>query len=344
MMGEKIIKDFPAVSGDHCSSTAISNITNYYNINYSEPFVFGVGSGLNFIYLNTESDYFSRFIFARNPVFENDFFKTLDMKFRWYASDKSDWNSMRYYIDNDIPLMLMTDIRYLDFYNLDQDTVASHMLILFGYNESDNIAYVSDSIKDGVVETSLDKLINEAMGSEKIPFFRRNMWKPLKSFTIKKKKIELVLESMRRNAYSMLEPNTGYLGISAIKRLENDILYWSDLPEWQRLCNFAYMSLEIIGTGGAGFRKLYVEFLKEVSKDIPFIRELHITEKMEDIAKLYSRLSKQFYLAGSKGDRIYLMKIKDILSQIYILEKEFWRVIKKNTIENILDPDSVDTN
>lgn len=55
---------------------------------------------------------------------------------------------------------------------------------------------------------------------------------------------------------------------------------------------------------------------------------------MENIVILYRRLSKQFYLAGRKGDRGHLIKINSILSQIYDIEKEFWTLIKNNTLED----------
>lgn len=328
-MASYIISDFPSQSGSHCASTAISNLSHYYDINYSESLSFGLGSGLSFIYLYYYPTDASRIVFTRTPMFEKNFFQTLGIPFKWYTSDQVDWVKMKEYLNNNIPLLLLTDIYYLDFYRINENSFASHTLILLGYDESKNIAYVSDSLREGLLETRLDRLLYQAINVEKPPFYKKNVWSPIPSFTIHKDRCEMIRESLINNAKEMIDPTSQFTGIQAMKTLGNEIVDWVDIPEWRKLSNNVYRSLELIGTGGSGFRKLYADFIDEIINDMPFIEETGLQKRMETIILLYRRLSKQFYLAGSKGERTYLVEIQNILSYIYSHEDEFWSTILK---------------
>ncbi|WP_002150168.1 DUF4872 domain-containing protein [Bacillus cereus] len=137
----------------------------------------------------------------------------------------------------------------------------------------------------------------------------------------------------------MLQEKNDYYGILSIKKLASEILYWTELPEWDACCIGTYMMIEKVGSGGSGFRKLYVEFLKEAIAFIPEIKSNHCISKMEKIHKLYRTLGKKFFYAGRNGDEKTLFEIQECLEEIYVLEKDFWETI--SDICNLYSSDTI---
>lgn len=50
-----IIQDFKSFVGQHCETTATGTLLNHIDIELSEPMLFGIGEGLNFIYWNAKN-------------------------------------------------------------------------------------------------------------------------------------------------------------------------------------------------------------------------------------------------------------------------------------------------
>ncbi|MCM8533599.1 MAG: BtrH N-terminal domain-containing protein, partial [Lentisphaeraceae bacterium] len=50
-----IINDFKAYDGEHCETTAIGSLLQHEGLRLSEPMLFGLSSGLGFIYWNMKS-------------------------------------------------------------------------------------------------------------------------------------------------------------------------------------------------------------------------------------------------------------------------------------------------
>ena len=50
MKPDMIISDFESFEGEHCESVAIGNLFKHQGLELSEPMLFGIGTGLGFIY------------------------------------------------------------------------------------------------------------------------------------------------------------------------------------------------------------------------------------------------------------------------------------------------------
>ena len=91
--------------------------------------------------------------------------------------------------------------------------------------------------------------------------------------------------------------------------------------------SFATPSIEKVGSGGSGFRKLYTDFLIEASAYLPEIEQYSCIIKMEELHKLYRVLGRKFFSAGRNKDRKILIEVQQCLEDIYLLEKEFWETL-----------------
>jgi|HigsolmetaAR206D_1030411.scaffolds.fasta_scaffold02169_5 hypothetical protein len=327
-MSKHLIENFPSKKGEHCASTALSELSTFYGWNISEAMAFGIGSGPSFVYLTYYPIDYSRIIFGRSPILENDFFKSIHHDFKWNHGENLDWEMVKHYIDHNIPILMLTDTYYLDFYEINAHNFAGHTLVLIGYDEESNTAYVSDNIKDSIITTSLDLLI-KSMSKAKAPFFKKYVWSPVLPFSKPNSVKDVIIHSILNTSQKMLNSPSSSMGLRAIKRLEHEIVFWPDLPNWQECCINVYRSLEFIGTGGAGFRNLYTVFIEEAAFFLPFLKEINSLNKMKEIAATYNKLSKKFYLAGRKGEMKYLVDIQELLSNLYNLEFSFWSEIRK---------------
>jgi hypothetical protein len=324
---EKLLKNYKPIKGDHCSSTCLTEIARYNGMEVDEPLIFGIASGLDFIYVKHSEFKFSRIISGRTPMLESNLFKNMGKSLYWREGKDIKWSEIKEYIDNGIPLLFLTDIYYLPFYNTSRNNFTGHTISVIGYDENRQILFVSDYISDKILELSYKDLI-KSIKDVKPPFYKRFQMMPVtvsnmdfKECSIK----ELVINGLYSNAKSMLDESK-YRGVNAISKFAIECEYFYDLPNWENLCMQMYQSLERIGTGGSGFRKIYREFLIQANVLLKNQLEkplLIITE----IEKLYKLLSKKLYLVSRKSDLKYLKEIKNIAKSIEAREKHLWECI-----------------
>ena len=316
-----ILEKFPVHEGAHCASTSLSEIMKYNGYDFSEALVFGISSGLDFIYLNQFYESHSRLVFTRTPMLENEFFENIGVQFKWnkYLLEYEDIINN---IDKGNPILVQTDPSILEFFDVQIPSAAGHTLTIIGY-DNNKILRISDSIGSEIFSCSYENLC-EAINVEKPPFYIRNIWSGVNNIEIKVDLEEVILNSLEKNALKMLHPSTNHSGINAIYKLHNEIPQWKYLDNYRFLCNHVYNSIENIGTGGSGFRNLYVDFLKEITNYTSEIDTSKIIENKIKIAKLYRELSKYFYLEYRDNGKTYVNKIQTVLSRIIENEYYFW--------------------
>ena len=324
-MSKHIISNFPSLVGKHCSSTAIREISMYYKNPLSEAMIFGIGSGLFFSCFSFASNY-PRLLITRTPYFENNFFNSINHNFKWYSDEILDIDKIISFLENNIPVLVISETGYLNFYGTSGGrNVAGHTFTIFGFDITKKTFLVSDFISNDYFSLSLTDLKKTA-GQTKVPYEHKNVWAPVDSFIIEDIR-EAILKGMRKNANDMLQDKNDNYGILNIKKLSAEIPYWTQLPEWEECCIHTYMMIEKIGSGGSGFRKLYTDFLIEASSYLPEIEQYFCIRKMEEIHKLYRILGRKFFSAGRNKDPKILIEVQKCLEDIYALEKEFWENI-----------------
>lgn len=327
-MSMHIIPNFPSFKGNHCASTALREISHYYNNPLSESMVFGISNGLFFSYFPFNNA-FAKLINVRNPILEIGFFMNLGMTWKWNYSDSLDMMQIKEYLDNNIPVLFQADTYYLDFIPGTGTNIAAHTLTVIGYTEKSII--ISDFVSEKLQEIPV-KIFMRAINSKKAPFYKRNVWGTVEHFEVNLSQ-DLILHSMEKNANKMLQKESQYYGLESIKKLYEEIEYWVNLPDWDEICTLTYLMLEKIGSGGSGFRKLYGQFIVEAVAYIPAIKQLEIINRIEEITKYYKRVSRLFFKAGKYKEKKILPKIKEELIQIYSLESTFWNEIHRFTNE-----------
>ncbi|MFX3631413.1 MAG: BtrH N-terminal domain-containing protein [Candidatus Pristimantibacillus sp.] len=324
-----IIENFIPFTGEHCETTAIGNLLSHAGIRLSEPMLFGIGEGLGFIYWDMKGMDFP-FIGGRSKPDELTARiasrLNLTLTTQETTSVTKAWNNIKVHIDHGVPVGLKLDCYHLDYFT-NKIHFAAHYVAMYGYD--DDYAYLIDTAQQGsMVKTSLENLA--LARNEKGSMSSKNL-----SYTIEKTTdypllAPVIRTSIVSNAYHYLNPPIRNIGVKGIEKWSAEILKW---PSRSRnlahdLCLTASL-MEKGGTGGAFFRNLYRDFLKE-SMEICGDSKLELAYfSYIEIASLWNEVSTSIDKAGRTGHMDNLEQASKLLLQIVRKEKEAMELLLK---------------
>ncbi|MGB2782858.1 MAG: BtrH N-terminal domain-containing protein [Atribacterota bacterium] len=322
-----IIKNFQPFAGQHCETTATGSLLQHQGIILSEPMLFGLGEGLNFIIWNMKTMDFP-FIGGRikTDLLTQNIARHLNLKLnvRETSSPKKAWENVKENIDSGIPVGIKLDCYHLDYFS-NKFHFAGHYAAMYGYDE--NSAYLADTIQQGgLAKTSLKNF--ELARNERGPMSSKNL-----SYTIEatNKKYDLkkeIILAISNNAKNYLNPPIQNISYKGILKTSKEIIKWfKRSKDVEGDFKTTAMLMEKAGTGGALFRNLYRDFLKE-SYQKTGVEEIKVSYEMfADIARLWSAVSKLFIKAGDKKDIAYIYEASKILTELADKEKKAMNIL-----------------
>ena len=317
-----IIKNFKSFTGQHCETTATGTLLKNIGIELSEPMLFGIGEGLGFIFWNMKTMDFP-FIGGRikTDLLTQNIARNLNLKLETHetSSIKKAWSNVKENIDKGIVVALKLDCYHLDYFT-NKIHFAGHYVAMYGYDE--DYAYLVDTLQQGKeVKTTLENL--KLARNEKGPMSSRNL-----SYTIQKlEKLPdlktVIPNAITGNAKDYLSPPITNIGYKGIVKTSKEIKKW-----FQRSTNISRdfkttaMLMEKAGTGGALFRNLYRDFLKE-SFDLLQLKQLEEGYTMfYKIAQLWTKVSTLFDKAGETENMEFINEASEILIDLSEKEKK----------------------
>jgi Butirosin biosynthesis protein H, N-terminal/Domain of unknown function (DUF4872) len=260
-----MVPGYRHVPGNHCGSTALRNLLGFHGVDISEAMAFGLGAGACFYYVVLDEHSPTRFTNGRASRLEENFLELTEVPLRLRTDGDPDaaWELAREDVDAGRPVLLLTDLYYLDHYGRSAH-FPGHAVVLAGYDEE--LAWLSDTAFEDLQTTSLESL-KEARHSQ-LPIF------PLEGHAIDLPEgVELSREDLlahapraiERAAGVMLEPPLGdYEGLPALRRFAAEVGSWAEAAEDCQWCaRFLYQVIDRRGTGGGNFRRMYSQFLDE---------------------------------------------------------------------------------
>ncbi|MFT5874431.1 MAG: hypothetical protein ACI8WT_003401 [Clostridium sp.] len=316
-----IIKDFKPFNGQHCETTAAGSLLNHIDINLSEPMLFGIGEGMGFIFWNMKIMDFP-FIGGRIKPDEltKNIVKNLNLKLevKETSSCKRALENVKIDIDKNIPVALKLDCYHLEYFT-NKIHFAGHYVAMYGYDE--NFAYLVDTKQQGSkVKTQLNNL--ELARKEKGPMSSKNLSYTIHStnenYDIKKS----IVVAIKNNAKDYLNPPIKNIGYKGVLKASEEIKKWfKNSKDIERDFGTTAMLMEKGGTGGALFRNLYRDFLKE-SYDLLKIEKLNEAYEMfVEIALLWTRVSGLFEKTAETKNIDYINQASKILTDLSQKEK-----------------------
>ena len=131
--------------GHHCGSTALRNLLAFHGVEISEEMAFGLGAGACFYYVTLEDASPSRWFNGRTARLEENFDELTGaaLELRTFEEGDGDaWEAARAEVDAGNPVLLLTDLYYLDHYG-NSAHFPGHAVVLAGYDEE--VAHLSDT-------------------------------------------------------------------------------------------------------------------------------------------------------------------------------------------------------
>lgn len=320
-MGAMIKTTAKPYIGQHCESTATGTLLNQIGIALSEPMLFGLGEGLSFIFWNSKQMDFP-FIGGRvkPDLLSNNIARNLGLKLtvKETTSPKKAWQEVKRLIDDDKAVGLKLDCFHLEYFS-NPVHFAGHYVAMIGYD--DERAYLVDTKPQGSeVSTSLESLARAR--SEKGPMSSRNLYYIIERKGEPTPLKEAVLAALQGNAKAYLDPPISNVSYKGIEKASREIVKWFDrAPDAKGEFGSSAILMERAGTGGALFRNLYRDFLKEayaLTGD-EAIERAH--RAFVSVAKGWSDVIALFEQIGKTGEREYVLEARARLKALAGEEK-----------------------
>jgi len=315
------IEDLKPFNGQHCETTATGTLLGQFGIEHSEPMLFGLGEGLGFIFWNMKSMNFP-FIGGRvkPDVLTENIARNLNLELtvKETSSTQKAWDNVKELIDRGQAVGLKLDCFHLQYFSRPFH-FAGHYAALYGY-DNENAFLVDTKQQGGQVKTSLKSLA--LARAEKGPMSSKNLY-----YTLRKtdKKIDLetaIITAIRNNATEHINPPITNIGYKGIYKTSSEIVKWFNTSkDIENDFKTSAILMERAGTGGALFRNLYRDFLKE-SYDLLKLDKLKTGyEAFVEIANLWTSVSQLFEKVSQTKDFKYIEQASEILKTISDKEK-----------------------
>ena len=149
-----------------------------------------------------------------------------------------------------------------------------------------------------------------------------------------KKKTEIlpiktaILSAIHNNAVTYLNPSIKNLTYNGIYKASDEIIKWFDNSKSVEYdFKMTAMLMEKAGTGGAIFRNLYRDFLKEAydltnneTIKLAYLSFIEIAKNWEEVIALFEKVS-------DTNNRNYIIEASEMMKKISVQEKEAMQIL-----------------
>lgn len=335
---KKVINNFKTSGGKHCITNALKQVFEYYDYPLTEEMIFGIGSGLSFVYINLQQ---SPMVSGRTKPFE--FEKKLgerlnvEMKCKSSVKYETAFKKTLKLLNNNKPVLVYADMPYLTYLNLGESShFGGHAVVIFGYDDETKKFYISDrDNSDFPVRTPNGNIsedyhlvdfsqVEKARSSNYRPFPANNKYLDIKINKRQQITSSIIFSAIRETCDNMLNAPANLLGLNGIDKFSKEVLRWSkfDKEKLKLAGTTNYFQINADGgTGGGIFRKMYGDFLIQASEVVE-------SKKLKELGSLYINISKQWDNVGNlmwnlseTADCQLLNKMSDMIKEIYTKEK-----------------------
>jgi butirosin biosynthesis protein H-like/uncharacterized protein DUF4872 len=253
--------------GQHCGSTALRNLLAFHGTAISEELAFGLGAGACFYYVTIEDSSPTRWFNGRTARLEENFAEltgaALELR-TFEAGEDAAWEAARAQVDEGRPVLLLTDLYYLDHYG-NSAHFPGHAVVLAGYDEE--LAHLSDTGFEDLQTTRLENLDRARHSDHPAYPLAGHMFTASGEIAAERLR-EAIPAAIERAARAMVEPEfPGFSGLDAVRRLAAEAGSWPEVAaDWQWCARFGYQVIERRGTGGGAFRTMYSRFLEQAGR------------------------------------------------------------------------------
>lgn len=335
------IENYPNQRRIHCETGALLNMLKHYGFEgISETMAFGIGSGFYFVYSP-----FLRMRGIKLPMFRirpglvaKNFCERMNIGFHGFEYGHRANASMRALdelVGKQIPVGMVVNVARLHYFSpvVNESNFNGHVLTVIGKEGSTYTIADSDTrlTTDDYVYLEED-VVRKSRFTSGLAAPRGKMFyiDPLpEGFGENLDLRPAVIQGLEETCHRMLKMPLPFYGWTGLNYFANSLKMWK---VWfsEKLIGFIllwiYRLIETVGTGGAGHRYMYAEFLNEAAG-------LFGSEVLADCSKMMSEDAdswRQFSLDSRrymKSDNITLKEMAELLQTIGQQEKKIFEKI-----------------
>ena len=317
----------------HCENGVASNLLKHNGLNISEPMVFGIGSGLFFVYLPfLKVNYAPAISYRPLPgLIFNRVAKRLGLKIKRhkFSSEATAVKALDENLKNNVPSGLQVGVYNLTYFPDEyRFHFNAHNLVVYGKTETDYL--ISDPIMENVTTLTHDELrkVRFAKGAF-AP--KGQIYYPIQiPETVDLK--GAIIKGIKNTCSDMLAP-IPIIGVRGIRLVARQIRKWPIKHGTKKANHYLAQMVrmqEEIGTGGGGFRFIYAAFLEEASGILENEKLKELSREMTAIGDLWRDFAveaSRIYKDRSSKDDAY-NAIADQLVDISHKEEVFFKKLK----------------
>jgi hypothetical protein len=294
------IAHFPHRKAGHCGSGAFRDLLEFHGLSWddeplSEGMVFGLSGGLGCFFYELPDMSPPIYLVGRTGGLERGVCDHLgiDLDLRRTDDGGEAWRWLREELDGGRPTMVNADIQELDYLRVKLSNTM-HDIVVTGYDDEDGVALIADNDREEIQRCSLDSLAR-ARGSQGFPGPSRHATWVMRFPERLPDPRAAVEHALAQAVTNMREGGDALAGIGSGSGLEHVDGFAASYPRWPELFGdrlpdaLRGLSVFIVkaGTGGAMFRSLQAEFLRESA-------ELLADARIAAAADLYEELTAEW--------------------------------------------------
>lgn len=318
----------------HCENGVASNLLRHNGLNLSEPMVFGLGSGLFFVYLPfIKVNHAPAFSYRPLPgwIF-NRLSKRLGLKIKRqkFSTPAAAEKALDENLRNNIPSGLQVGVYNLTYFPDEyRFHFNAHNLVVYG-KKGDNYL-ISDPVMQDVTTLTSKEL-------EKVRFAKGafapkgQLYYPIHipaDIDLK----NAIRKAIKSTCRDMLAPFP-LVGVGGIRFVAKQIRKWPKKIGARKANHYLAQLVrmqEEIGTGGGGFRFIYAAFLQEAAAILEKPELKDFSAEMTEIGDMWRDFAveaSRVYKKRSSQEDVYNM-LADTLNEIAGREEQFFKKLRK---------------
>lgn len=291
----KMVEGFVHRPSVHCDSSALRDVFEHHGFRFSEAMIFGLGSGLGFVYWVSKQMPFP-FVGGRARDLAQNLCSNLGvaLKVNKTTSRRKAYEALKEPVSEDIPVMIHVDMPYLKYLGLPEEAhFGAHSVVIVGIDEEKGIVFIADTAFKTLQVATLEEL-EKARSSKAKPFPTENRWFTF-DFPSELTPIDQAIRNaVNRTVDQMLNPPIKNLGVKGIRHFANEVVKWPKEYPPDRFAlgyELTYGYIEEYGTGGGCFRYLYSKFLKEAGEVVREKQLVALSKRCHEVGKKWTRVA-----------------------------------------------------
>lgn len=295
-----MLAHFNHVHAAHCESGACAALLRHHGLELSEPMVFGIGSGLFFLYLPLVKIYgvpLTAYRDMPNAILARCTRRLgVSLRKARYRDPERGMRALDEMLSRDVPVGLQTGVFWLPYFPRDMRfQFNGHHVVAIGKEGGEYL--LSDTVFEDIVRCPGEDLRRARFS--KGPLAPKGLLYYFDGLRSTPNLARAARAGLRTTAWRMLKIPLPYMGVAGIRTLARSMREWPGrLGEAQakRWLAGVIRMQEEIGTGGGGFRFMYAAFLDEAA-------ELLGEPKLHEASRMLSVVGdawREFAVQGAK--------------------------------------------